>query len=114
MVSFLVLFLHEIRRRNLSSFVLSLSLSLSLSPPSPLFWFPFVCSDFESRMKGARMTTRIKRVSGDQDTFIEELASVLEIPPEKQTQIRVRTGGTIEIDGNRVTEVKTWLQSLGF
>lgn len=63
------------------------------------------------------MTTRIKKVSGNADAFLSELRSVLHIPvpanPNDDT-IRIRTGGTIEVKGNRVREVKHWLASLGF
>jgi hypothetical protein len=56
-------------------------------------------------------------VSGDTEEFIRELRSVLQIPPSSDPsteKIRVRTGGTIEIFGNRVREVKSWLAGLGF
>ena len=63
------------------------------------------------------MTTRIKKVSGDQEIFLSELRSVLQMPaPQnpKDDPIRIRTGGTIEVKGNRVKEVKYWLAGLGF
>jgi len=69
------------------------------------------------RKDGARVTTRIKRVSGDRDVFLNELRATLKIPiPKnlKEDNIRFRTGGTIEVKGNRVQEVKRWLASLGF
>jgi len=71
----------------------------------------------EFRKDGARVTTRIKRVSGDRDVFLNELRATLQIPiPKnlKEDSIRFRTGGTIEVKGNRVQEVKRWLASLGF
>eukprot|EP00531_Pseudo-nitzschia_arenysensis_P008325 CAMPEP_0116127458 /NCGR_PEP_ID=MMETSP0329-20121206/6850_1 /TAXON_ID=697910 /ORGANISM="Pseudo-nitzschia arenysensis, Strain B593" /LENGTH=231 /DNA_ID=CAMNT_0003621557 /DNA_START=26 /DNA_END=721 /DNA_ORIENTATION=- len=71
----------------------------------------------EHRKDGARVTTRIKKVSGDKDIFLNELRAVLQIPIPKNPRddtIRIRTGGTIEIKGNRVQEVKTWLAGLGF
>mmetsp|Transcript_1435 Transcript_1435/g.3238 ORF Transcript_1435/g.3238 Transcript_1435/m.3238 type:complete len:245 (+) Transcript_1435:48-782(+) len=71
----------------------------------------------EYRKDGARITTRIKKVSGDRDKFLNELRASLQIPIPKNPRedtIRVRTGGTIEIKGNRVLEVKTWLAGLGF
>jgi hypothetical protein len=61
--------------------------------------------------------TLIKRVKGDQDTLLSELRSVLQIPEPKNPRddkIRIRTGGTIEVSGNRVREVKLWLAGLGF
>jgi hypothetical protein len=63
------------------------------------------------------VTTRIKKVSGDQEAFLSELRSVLQIPYLKNAKddgVRVRIGGTVEIKGNRVGEVKQWLASLGF
>ena len=66
---------------------------------------------------GTKATTRIKKVSGDTDLFLKELRSVLQIPESKNPRdekIRVRTGGTIEVDGNHVRDVKVWLTGLGF
>lgn len=63
------------------------------------------------------MTTRIKKVSGDQEAFLNELRATLQIatmPAGKDDSIRIRTGGTVEIKGNRVQEVKQWLAGLGF
>lgn len=71
----------------------------------------------EYRKDGARVTTRIRRVSGDRGLFLNELRAALQIPIPKNPRedtIRIRTGGTIEIKGNRVLEVKTWLAGLGF
>jgi len=71
----------------------------------------------EYRKDGARVTTRIKKVSGDRGLFLNELRAALEIPipnNPREDSIRIRTGGTIEIKGNRVLEVKTWLAGLGF
>ena len=70
---------------------------------------------FDHRKDGARVTTRIKKVTGDRDLFLNELRAALQIPIPKNPRddtIRIRTGGTIEIKGNRVLEVKTWLASL--
>lgn len=66
---------------------------------------------------GTGPTTRIKRVSGDFDQFLQELRSVLQLPTPANTRhdaIRVRAGGTIEVKGNRVRQVKVWLAGLGF
>ena len=70
-----------------------------------------------NRKDGARITTRIKKVSGDRDIFLNELRATLQIPIPKNPRedtIRIRTGGTIEIKGNRTLEVKKWLAALGF
>jgi len=69
------------------------------------------------RNNGTKATTLIKRTSGDQDLFLSELRAILEIPEPnnpKEDKIQIRTGGTIEVDGNRVREVKGWLAGLGF
>jgi len=66
---------------------------------------------------GTKATTRIKKVTGDQDLFLKELRAVLQMPKPKHPRddgIRVRTGGTIEVDGNHVRDVKEWLTGLGF
>ena len=65
-----------------------------------------------NRKDGARATTRIKKVSGNRELFLNELRAALHIP--LRDTIRIRTGGTIEIKGNRVHEIKTWLAGLGF
>jgi hypothetical protein len=56
-------------------------------------------------------------VNGNVDLFIEELRANLQIPQPRNPRddnIRVRVGGTIEVDGNRVRDVKEWLTGLGF
>ena len=83
--------------------------------PNDAIGFLPVYSEF--RKDGARVTTRIKKVSGDRETFLAELRSVLnlQLPNNPNDDpIRLRAGGTIEIKGNRVREVKTWLAGLGF
>lgn len=63
------------------------------------------------------MTTRIRKVTGDNDAFLAELRAVLNLPKSKYSRdepIRIRTGGTVEVKGNRVLEVKEWLGGLGF
>jgi Mitochondrial large subunit ribosomal protein (Img2) len=63
------------------------------------------------------VTTVVKRIGGDRDLFLNELRAVLKIPQAKNPKldaVRLRTGGTIEIKGNHVWEVKHWLASLGF
>jgi hypothetical protein len=72
---------------------------------------------FFLRKDGARTTTRIKKVSGDQEAFLNELRAALQIPipnNPRDDMVRVRTGGTIEVKGNRVRDVKLWLAGLGF
>jgi hypothetical protein len=56
-----------------------------------------------------KVTTRIRKVSGDQDAFIRELRAVL-----LTDKIHIRRGGTIEVDGNHVKSVREWLAGLGF
>jgi translation initiation factor 1 (eIF-1/SUI1) len=71
------------------------------------------------RKDGTKTTTRIRKVAGDKDEFLNELRSVLQLPVPKsgnprEDAIRVRVGGTIEIQGNHVKPVKMWLAGLGF
>eukprot|EP00979_Chaetoceros_neogracilis_P000530 scaffold120_cov279-Chaetoceros_neogracile.AAC.2 len=67
------------------------------------------------RLGGTKHTTIIKKVKGDQELFLRELRAVLEIGAENRESVRVRaSGGTIEVNGNRVREVKAWLAGLGF
>jgi hypothetical protein len=58
---------------------------------------------------GTKITTRIKQVSGDRNVFLQELQTLL-----PSTAIRVRTGGTIEMNGNVARVVRQWLAGLGF
>jgi len=74
---------------------------------------------YNNSKDGSKITTRIKKVTGDRDLFIRELRSVLALPPPKNGDsrldaIRIRVGGTIEVKGNRTREVKLWLAGLGF
>lgn len=71
------------------------------------------------RKDGTKATTRVRKVSGNVEVFLRELRSVLGIPPplpgkNLDDPVRVRTGGTIEVQGNRVREIKDWLAGLGF
>jgi hypothetical protein len=67
------------------------------------------------RLGGTKQTTVIKKIKGDQGLFLNELRAVLEIGAEDEDSIRVRgSGASIEVNGNRVREVKTWLAGLGF
>ena len=63
------------------------------------------------RKDGTKAVTRIKKVAGDQSVFLQELLASLQL---STSQVRVRTGGTIEVTGNRVRDVKRWLAGLGF
>jgi len=84
--------------------------SRTKNKPNGAIGFLPVYSEF--RKDGARATTRIKKVSGNRELFLNELRAALQIP--LRDTIRIRTGGTIEIKGNRVHEIKTWLAGLGF
>eukprot|EP00980_Cylindrotheca_fusiformis_P028558 scaffold22610_cov115-Cylindrotheca_fusiformis.AAC.11 len=90
------------------------AVSRTKNKPNDAVGFLPVYSEF--RRDGARVTTRIKKVSGDQEAFLTELRAALHISKlgGNDDSIRVRTGGTIEIKGNRVQEVKKWLAALGF
>lgn len=58
---------------------------------------------------GTKVTTRIKQVSGDRQVFLQELQALL-----PSQSIRVRTGGTIEVNGNYARPIRQWLAGLGF
>jgi hypothetical protein len=69
------------------------------------------------RKDGTKAITIVKRLTGDKDLFLGELRSVLDMPEPSNPnddKVRYRVGGAIEIDGNRVREVKHWLTGLGF
>ena len=65
------------------------------------------------RKDGTKTTTKIRRVTGNIDSFHEELASVLAEETSSLPTIR-RRQGSIEVDGNHVRTVKFWLAGLGF
>jgi len=72
-----------------------------------------------TRLGGTKVTTIIKKVTGDREAFIEELKAVLKLKKKLHKtvddMIRLRASGTvIEVDGNRTREVKSWLAGLGF
>ena len=69
-----------------------------------------VYSDY--RVHGTKHTTIIRKVTGDREAFVSELRAVLGLSPRDEA-IRIRAGGNIEVDGNRVREVKEWLGGLG-
>jgi hypothetical protein len=90
------------------------------------------------RVHGTKRTTIIRNVTGDIPAFLSELRVVLNLPMGKkgiltsasskgkhgggeagrgvnaENPIRIRTGGTIEVNGDRAREVKRWLAGLGF
>lgn len=65
------------------------------------------------RKDGTKITTRIRKVDGDKDIFLQELKAVL-AEHQIEPKIRIRTGGTIEVDGKHVRPIKMWLAGLGF
>merc|ERR1719203_2455162 len=87
------------------------------------------------RIGGTKHTTIIRNVTGNAVSFITELQSVLSLPRGKkgiltsastgqhgggeagrgvnsENPIRIRTGGAIEVNGDRATEVRKWLAGL--
>merc|ERR1712238_380784 len=91
------------------------------------------------RIGGSKVTTLVRRVTGDRDEFIRELRVILNMSPTSRLPsssipssslsnaslpspnrgrgdgIRYRAHGTVfEVDGNRTREIKTWLAGLGF
>ena len=89
-------------------------------------------------MHGTKRTTLIRNVQGDTPAFLSELRAVLNISTGKKgiltsasskgrhgggeagrgvnadNPIRIRTGGAIEVNGDRAKEIKKWLAGLGF
>jgi len=89
------------------------------------------------RVHGTKRTTLIRNVQGDIPTFLSELCAVLNLSTGKkgiltsastgkhgggeagrgvnaENPIRIRTGGAIEVNGDRAKEIKKWLAGLGF
>ena len=92
-----------------------------------------------TRIGGTKRTTIIRNVSGDVDALLAELRAVLRLPRGKkkggvltsastgkhgggeagrgvnrENPLRLRTGGAIEVNGDRAAEVRKWLAGLGF
>ena len=63
------------------------------------------------RKDGTKTVTRIKKVHGNVEVFLNELCGTLQIPP---SHIRTRVGGTLEVKGNHMWTIKQWLAGLGF
>jgi hypothetical protein len=56
-------------------------------------------------------------VTGDREFFLREVRALLNMPKPKNPNfdpIRIRTGGTIEIEGHYTSTIKSWLAGLGF
>lgn len=89
------------------------------------------------RVHGTKRTTLIRNVQGDIPAFLSELRAVLNLSEGKkgiltsastgkhgggeagrgvnaENPIRIRTGGAIEVNGDRAREIKKWLAGLGF
>ena len=89
------------------------------------------------RIHGTKHTTIIRNVAGDVPAFLNELRAVLKLPLGKKgvltsastgahgggeagrgvnanNPIRIRSGGAIEVNGDRAREVKKWPAGLGF
>ena len=80
------------------------------------------------RKDGTKVTTLIKRISGNKDIFVQELCANLRLPlPLKKNNknnnnkhkhgqiLQWKAGGTIlEVQGNYTKDIKLWLAGLGF
>lgn len=91
--------------------------SIQRTTNKPLNAVGFLPIYSKTRHDGTKTITRIKKIRGDSNRFIQELRALLEIPYPKNPNddiIRVRAGGTIEVDGNHVATIKKWLAGLGF
>jgi hypothetical protein len=70
---------------------------------------------YHFRLGGSKQTTLIKKITGNKESFVNELRAVLSISADDNDSIRMRaSGSTIEVNGNRAREIKTWLSGLGF
>jgi hypothetical protein len=72
-----------------------------------------------NRKDGTKVVTRVKKVTGDTALFLQELRTTLNLPAPANglasyDSIRIRTGGAIEVKGNRAREIRDWLAGLGF
>lgn len=69
------------------------------------------------RKDGTKVTTEIRKISGDRESFIRELRATLQLPSNYHNHavdpVKIRAG-SIEVKGNHVRHLKTWLASLGF
>ena len=80
--------------------------------PNKATGFLPVYSDF--RIGGSKVTTIVRKISGDRDYFVRELRAVLKLSPDSD-DIKLRASGTVvEVNGNRTKEIKSWLAGLGF
>jgi len=69
------------------------------------------------RNDNTKVITRIKKVTGDRDLFINELRALVNLPRPhnpNDDKIKIKTGGTIEVHKNVSGKVKRWLAGLGF
>jgi hypothetical protein len=67
---------------------------------------------FKISADGTKVKTIIKKVTGNRDVFIQELRAQFQL--NKAEDIRVLTGGAIEVNKHLVRDVKKWLGGLGF
>ena len=64
---------------------------------------------------GTRATTIIRKVTGDKSTFISEMGIAIGLSEgDLQKSVRIRAGGTIEVSGLHVANIRQWLVGLGF
>lgn len=81
--------------------------------PNNAIGFLPIYSNF--KLGGSKQTTIIKKVYGNKKFFVNELKAILGISIDDHDCITLRgSGNVIEVKGNRVREVKSWLAGLGF
>lgn len=70
----------------------------------------------DSRSHGSKKLTIVRKVSGDHQAFVREVAATLGMTSDDmEKKIRIKSGGsTIEIDGRWSKDVRSWLAGLGF
>ena len=80
-----------------------------------LFFF-FFFYNYLSRIGGTKVTTIIRKTTGDLNMLVKELEIYLRQnhPTSKTPEIQIRTGGSVVVNGNYSREIRRWLAGLGF
>jgi len=83
-----------------------------IEPPERLVESPpgFLPVYVRYRNNGSRITTEVRRISGDVDVLAEEIRKVCYPDPVRMTA----SGGNIEVKNNHTRAIKMYLASLGF
>jgi len=70
------------------------------------------------RIGRTKVTTIIRKTSGDINELVRELKVYLQISNKEETpkipEIKIGTGGNVVVNGNYAREIRRWLAGLGF